>query len=112
MKVSLKEKSDKISSLSDSGITSNPELKAYKSKALPNYKGEILLKIESKNEKYLFSFSLDGGVTYDKLAETPDNLLLGMMYTGANIGVYATSNGQKTQGYVDFEWVKYKGFIN
>ena len=110
VKVSLKDKSDKISSLSDSGITSNPELKAYKSKALPNYKGEILLKIESKNEKYLFSFSLDGGVTYDKLAETPDNLLLGMMYTGANIGVYATSNGQKTQGYVDFEWVSYKGY--
>lgn len=31
-------------------------------------------------------------------------------YTGADVGVYATSNGQATQEYADFDWVSYKGF--
>ena len=34
-----------------------------------------------------------------------------MMYTGANMGVYATSNGSKTNSYADFDWVSYKGFV-
>jgi hypothetical protein len=25
--------------------------------------------------------------------------------------VYATSNGQKTSAYADFDWVSYKGFV-
>ena len=97
--------------MTDSAKIPNTEVKAFKSKALPSYAGEILLKIASKNGKYLYFFSTDGGASYEKLAETPDNIVLGMMYTGANVGIYATSNGQETTGYADFDWVSYKGFV-
>ena len=33
------------------------------------------------------------------------------MYTGANMGVYATSNSQKSTNYADFDWVHYKGLV-
>ena len=78
---------------------------------MSNYTGEIQLKITSKNGKYEYHFSIDGGSSYEKLGETPDNILLGMMYTGANMGVYATSNSQKSNNYADFDWVHYKGLV-
>ena len=111
VKVTVKEKNNQVTAMTDSAKIPNTEVKAFKSKALPSYAGEILLKIASKNGKYLYFFSTDGGASYEKLAETPDNIVLGMMYTGANVGIYATSNGQKTNGYADFDWVSYKGFV-
>jgi alpha-N-arabinofuranosidase len=109
IKLTVSEKRDNNPNLSSTNILGS-DVKAYKSKVLENYKGEILLKITSKNNKYLYHFSIDGGHSYEKLGETPDNILLGMMYTGANVGIYATSNGQKTNSYADFDWVKYSGF--
>lgn len=109
IKLTVSEKRDNNPNLSSANILGS-DVKAYKSKVLENYKGEILLKITSKNNKYLYHFSIDGGHSYEKLGETPDNILLGMMYTGANVGIYATSNGQKTNSYADFDWVKYSGF--
>jgi alpha-N-arabinofuranosidase len=109
IKLTVSEKRDNNPNLSSVNILGS-DVKAYKSKVLENYKGEILLKITSKNNKYLYHFSIDGGHSYEKLGETPDNILLGMMYTGANVGIYATSNGQKTNSYADFDWVKYSGF--
>jgi len=112
IKLSVREKSDRQKTISfNSETISGSNVKAYKSKALTNYEGEILLKIASKNGKYLYHYSLDGGASYEKLAETADNILIGMMYTGANVGVYATSNGQKTSAYADFDWISYKGFV-
>ena len=109
IKLTVSEKRDNNPNLSSANILGS-DVKAYKSNVLENYKGEILLKITSKNNKYLYHFSIDGGLSYEKLGETPDNILLGMMYTGANVGIYATSNGQKTNSYADFDWVKYSGF--
>ncbi len=111
LKLTVKEKNKNVSAMTDSAKFPNDKINAYKSIALPNYDGEILLKISSKNGKYSYFFSTDGGADYTKLAETPDNLLLGMMYTGANVGIFATSNGQKSNGYADFDWVSYKGFV-
>jgi alpha-N-arabinofuranosidase len=111
VKLTVKEKNKNVSAMTDSAKFPNDKINAYKSMPLPNYNGEILLKISSKNRKYSYFFSTDGGANYTKLAETPDNILLGMMYTGANVGVFATSNGQKTSGYADFDWVSYKGFV-
>jgi len=112
LKLSVSEKRDRQKkNLSNSETIAGSNVNAYKSKALPNYKGEILLKIASKNGKYLYHYSLDGGASYEKLGETADNILIGMMYTGANVGVYATSNGQKTNAFADFDWVSYKGFV-
>ena len=69
LKLSVSEKSDRQkTNLSNSETIAGSNVKAYKSKALPNYKGEILLKIASKNGKYLYYYSLDGGASYEKLA--------------------------------------------
>jgi hypothetical protein len=32
-----------------------------------------------------------------------------MGYTGAHMGVYATSNGVKSKAFADYDWVKYNG---
>ena len=89
--------------MTDSASFADTNVKAFKLKALSDYKNNILLKITAKNGKYLYFFSLNDGLTYEKLSETSDNILLAMMYTGANIGVYATSNGKKSSGYADFD---------
>lgn len=111
VKLTVQQKKDRMTILSNADTIPGTNIKAFKSKALPNYNGEILLKMASKNGKYTYHFSIDGGISYEKLAETPDNILLGMMYTGANMGIYATSNGEKTNAYADFDWVSYKGFV-
>ena len=36
--------------------------------------------------------------------------LLSRGYTGAYLGLYATSNGKTTEAYADFDWVRYQGF--
>lgn len=110
IKLTVSEKRDKNPNLSSTTI-GDTNVEAFKSKKLSNYNGEILLKIQSKNGKYVYHFSVNGGSSYEKLGETPDNILLGMMYTGANMGVYATSNGQKSNNYADFDWVSYKGLV-
>ncbi len=110
IKLSVNEKRDSNPSLSSSNIEGS-NVEAFKSKVLNNYEGVIQLKILSKNGIYSYHFSTNGGDSYEKLGETPDNILLGMMYTGANMGVYATSNGSKTNSYADFDWVSYKGFV-
>ena len=109
IKLTVSEKRDNNPNLSSFSV-SGSDVKAYKSKLLKKYSGDILLKITSKNSKYLYHYSVDGGNSYEELGETPDNILLGMMYTGANVGIYATSNGQKTNSYADFDWVRYNGF--
>ena len=111
VKLTVKEKNNAVTAMTDSALFADANIKAFKSKALSDYKNNILLKITAKNGKYLYFFSLNDGITYEKLAETPDNIVLGMMYTGANIGIYATSNGKKSSGYADFDWVSYKGFV-
>ena len=107
--MTVSEKRDNNPNLSSFSV-SGSDVKAYKSKLLKKYSGDILLKITSKNSKYLYHYSVDGGNSYEELGETPDNILLGMMYTGANVGIYATLNGQKTNSYADFDWVRYNGF--
>lgn len=111
VKLTVKEKNNGVTAMTDSALFVDTNVKAFKSKALSDYKNNILLKITAKNGKYLYFFSLNDGITYEKLSETSDNILLAMMYTGANIGVYATSNGKKSSGYADFDWVSYKGFV-
>ena len=110
IKLTVSEKKDENPNLSRNPI-GETNIEAFESKKLSNYNGEIQLKINSKNGKYEYHFSIDGGSSYEKLGETPDNILLGMMYTGANMGIYATSNGQKSNTYADFDWVHYKGLV-
>jgi len=72
-----------------------------------NSKQPIQLKVESFNNKYHFYYALENQ-KFQLLAEAAANHLLSHGYTGAHIGLYATSNGQMSTGYVDFDRVEYK----
>ncbi|MBP6804854.1 MAG: glycoside hydrolase family 43 protein [Chloroflexi bacterium] len=74
---------------------------------LPHYSGEIILQVAAGNGRYHYTYSLDKGVSFQPLAETAANLILSRGYTGAYLGVLATGNGQATQAYADFAWVRY-----
>ena len=80
-----------------------------KTKILPDYKGKLILKITSNNGYYSYFYATDERSSFIKLWETPDNILLGMGYTGAHMGVYATSNGVKSKAFADYDWIKYNG---
>ena len=72
-----------------------------------NSKQPIQLKVESFNNKYHFYYALENQ-KFQLLAEAAANHLLSHGYSGAHIGLYATSNGQMSTGYVDFDRVEYK----
>ena len=67
----------------------------------------IQLKVESFDNSYRFYFAQKND-DFQLFAETPADYLLSHGYTGAHIGLYATSNGQMSTGYADFERVEYK----
>ncbi len=79
-------------------------------KKLDEYRGEIVLKVESKGHQYHFIFSLDNGETFSAFATTKSNYLLSKGYTGAYLGIYCTGNGKQSKEYSDFDWVNYKGY--
>lgn len=74
------------------------------------YAGSILLRMVSKGGDYELSYSLDGGGSYIEVARTAATHVLSRGYTGAQLGVYATSNGQQTSEYADFDWVRYVAY--
>jgi alpha-N-arabinofuranosidase len=87
----------------------NAEPIILKKQAIPNYTGEITFNVKSENYGYSFYYSLDG--TEFKLFEkTKSNHILSKKYTGAYLGIYTTSSGINSKDYVDFDWVRYKGF--
>lgn len=88
------------------------ELAIVKQVALPQYEGNIIFKVVSKNGKYQYNYSLDGGSTIIPFATTADNLLICRTYIGANLGFYASSNGTPTNEFADFDWVRYQGFVH
>ena len=70
---------------------------------------EILLKIISKNERYEFFYSNNENNSFKLFGTTPSNIVLSKGYTGAQLGLYASSNGKKyfDKGYADIDWVSY-----
>lgn len=87
------------------------EKKILKSEQLKNFTGNIVFKIVAKSNIYRYYYSLDGGHNYEEFAETSANLILSRGYTGAYLGIYATSNGKPTKEFADFDRVSYKGFV-
>ena len=76
-----------------------------------NTKIPIKLKVESFNNIYNFYYATENQ-KFQFFAETPADHVLSNGYTGAHIGLYATSNGQISIGYADFDKVKYKAVKN
>ena len=86
-------------------------VKTVLEKSIPNYQGNIILKIESEHSSYKYRYSIDHGNTFSFFTESSDDLVLCFGYTGAYLGLYGTSNGTDTEAYADFDWVSYKGFV-
>ena len=78
--------------------------------AVDDYEGSILMRLVSKNGQYEFAYSLDGGREYIEFARTATTHVLSKGYTGAILGIYATSNGQETSEHADFDWVRYAAY--
>ena len=91
---------------------SEPKTEVYqlKSESLENYQGHIQFKVVSKAGKYHYFYSLDQGKSFRFFTETASNLIICRGYTGAYLGIYASSNGRETNEFADFDYVNYKGF--
>ncbi len=87
----------------------NAEPIILKKQAIPNYTGEITFNVKSENYGYSFYYSLDG-TEFNLFEKTKSNHILSKKYTGAYLGIYTTSSGINSRDYVDFDWVRYKGF--
>jgi len=85
------------------------EPKILEKESVPNFNGDITFKVKSEYFGYTFYYSLDG-VQFKQFTKTKSNHILSKKYTGAYLGIYATSNGVNTKDFADFDWVNYKGF--
>jgi alpha-N-arabinofuranosidase len=79
-------------------------------KTLDDYTGEIIFKVESKDNKYNFMYSVNNSETFTIFNTTKANLMLSKGYTGAYLGIYCTSNGKQGKDFADFDWVYYKDY--
>ena len=86
------------------------EVRILEQRPVPDYAGEIVLRVLSKGDRYTLSYSLDGEATYEPFVETAASHLLSRGYTGAYLGLYSTSNGVASDGHADFDWVRYEAF--
>ena len=68
--------------------------------------GKAWLEISSSEGKYQFAWSADGKVWNRLGACAAEDLFRekASRFTGAVIGLYATSNGKESQSYADFAW--------
>ena len=85
--------------------------KTIKRILLKNYKNNILFKVVSKSGKYTFHYSLDNGENFIYYSSLDAIKMLDRNYTGALLGVYATSNKERSNDYADFDWVRYHDFV-
>ena len=84
----------------------NGELISTKKEHLEQFKGQIKFKVIADKEAYKLYFSTKG--THFNLFVTLDgSSLKSNGYTGAHLGLYATSNGKKTKDSASFDYVNY-----
>lgn len=86
------------------------EIYTIRSVKLGAFTGNILLRVESKHDRYSYMYSLNGGRNFFVFASTASNLILSKGYTGAYLGLYASGNGTDAGDYASFDWVKYAGY--
>ena len=75
--------------------------------------GQIVLRVEAHEQAYSFCFSNQVD-EWKVLAKEVDGRILSTPiaggFVGAYTGMYASSNGQPTTNYADFDWFEYMGF--
>lgn len=71
-----------------------------------DYNGKIKLKISSEEGEYKFLYSTRG-FRYRLFTKIKNDIVKSVGYTGAHIGLYATSNGDKSNDYADFDYIDY-----
>ena len=87
-------------------------MKTIKRILLKDYKNDILFKVVSKNDKYTFHYSLNNGENFKYFTSLDAIKILDRNYTGALLGVFATSNnGNNSSDYADYDWVRYHDFV-
>ena len=99
-----------VVSLPEQDAKRTREVRELKRQELDAYKGEIVLRVESVNDRYRLQYSLDGGDTFAAFLETRADHLLSRGYTGAYLGLYATGNGATSDDFADYDSVKYEAF--
>lgn len=77
------------------------------SSVIANFAGQIVFKVESGAGSYRFLYSLDNGANFTAFADTSNDLIMSMGYTGSYLGLYCTSRGKPSQDYADFDWVQH-----
>ena len=87
-------------------VHKNKKIAPIKTQLLKSYKGEIRFKLVSANDTYTFSYATKGK-RYKVLTTTTADLVLFNGFTGAHIGLYATSNGQDNTDFSDYDWINY-----
>ena len=87
-------------------VHKNKKIAQIKTQLLKSYKGEIRFKLVSANDTYTFSYATKGK-RYKVLTTTTADLVLFNGFTGAHIGLYATSNGQDNTDFSDYDWINY-----
>lgn len=80
-----------------------------KQQSLLDYSGNITWKVVAEGTAYAFYYSING-LDFLPFDKTGSNHILSKKYTGAYLGIYATSNGKPSEDFADFDWVTYQGF--
>ena len=84
----------------------NDKIISISEQEIADYKGKIKLKISSEEGEYKFSYSTRG-FRYRLFSKIKNDIVKSEGYTGAHIGLYATSNGDKSNDYADFDYIDY-----
>ena len=80
--------------------------------ALAEYTGNICLRVVSQDHRYRYEYSLaDGQAGFTFFSETGAHLIVSYGYTGAYLGLYATSVGKQVAAHADFSQVRCLNFV-
>ena len=74
------------------------------------YKNYIELKVILKENKYHFYYRYQSNDLWELFDTANSDLLLSQGYTGTHIGLYATSNGEKSTNFASFDVFKLSYF--
>jgi len=99
-----------VVSLPENDVKKTKSVTTLETRVLDSYRGSITFKVVSENNTYKLLYSLNHGESFELLLTTSADHILSKSYTGAYLGLYASSNGQKSKGYADFDNVSYQAF--